>query len=136
MLSKEIWCTIFWVFCMTQPGIELWSLGPLANTLPIVPCEIYRRMSDVDVEACFSQMKSMRWKHTDSLVKKKSWVYQSVKRSYWPSSGIWKDPSLFISLKKLQLSTVLVNQDSPYLLNYSSLRIYPTSPHEQDVVNF
>ena len=29
--------TIFWVFGMTQPGIEPRSLGPLANTLLIIP---------------------------------------------------------------------------------------------------
>ena len=34
MLSKEVSRTIFEVFGMTQPGIELWSLGPLVNTLP------------------------------------------------------------------------------------------------------
>ena len=27
--------TIFWVFGMTQPGIEPQSPGPLANTLPL-----------------------------------------------------------------------------------------------------
>ena len=33
MLSKEALSTIFWVFDMTQPGIELQSPEPLANTL-------------------------------------------------------------------------------------------------------
>ena len=34
MLSKVPSSTIFWVFGMTRPGIEPWSPGPLANTLP------------------------------------------------------------------------------------------------------
>ena len=37
MLSKEASSTIFWVFGMTQPGIEPRSPGPLANTLTIMP---------------------------------------------------------------------------------------------------
>ena len=32
MLSKAALSTIFWVFGMTQPGIEPWSPGPLAKT--------------------------------------------------------------------------------------------------------
>ena len=37
MLSKEVSNTIFKVFGMTRPGIELRSPEPLANTLPIKP---------------------------------------------------------------------------------------------------
>ena len=37
MLSKEVLSTIFQVFGMTRPGIEPWSPGPLANTLPTRP---------------------------------------------------------------------------------------------------
>ena len=37
MLSKAASSTIFWVFGMTRPGIELWSPGPLVNTLLIRP---------------------------------------------------------------------------------------------------
>ena len=37
MLSKNASSTIFWVFGMTQPGIEPRSPGPLANTLTIMP---------------------------------------------------------------------------------------------------
>ena len=37
VLSKEVSSTIFKVFGMTQPGIELRSPGPLANTLPTRP---------------------------------------------------------------------------------------------------
>ena len=37
MLNKVESSTIFWVFGMTQPGIELWSPGQLANTLPFRP---------------------------------------------------------------------------------------------------
>ena len=37
MLSKAASSTIFWVFSMTQPGIEPQSPGPLANTLLIRP---------------------------------------------------------------------------------------------------
>ena len=36
MLSKEVSSTIFKVFGMTQPGIELRSAGPLVNTLPTI----------------------------------------------------------------------------------------------------
>ena len=35
MLSIAASSTIFWVFSMTQPGIEPWSPWPLANTLLI-----------------------------------------------------------------------------------------------------
>ena len=37
MLSKEASRSIFWVFSMTQLGIELQFPGPLANTPAIVP---------------------------------------------------------------------------------------------------
>ena len=37
MLSKAASSTIFWIFGMTWPGIELRSPGPLANTLLIRP---------------------------------------------------------------------------------------------------
>ena len=37
MLNKEVSSTIFWVFGMTCPGIELRSPGPLANTLLTKP---------------------------------------------------------------------------------------------------
>ena len=37
MLSKEPSSSIFWVFGMTQPGIEPWSPRVLANTLLIRP---------------------------------------------------------------------------------------------------
>ena len=37
VLSKEVSNSIFWVFGMSRPGIELRSLGPLANSLPITP---------------------------------------------------------------------------------------------------
>ena len=37
MLSKEASSIIFWVFGMTQPGIEPWSSGPWVNTLPTRP---------------------------------------------------------------------------------------------------
>ena len=37
VLSKEASSTIFWVFGMTRPGIELRSPGPLANTLTARP---------------------------------------------------------------------------------------------------
>ena len=37
MFSKEASSTIFWVFGMTQPGIEPRSPGPLANTLTARP---------------------------------------------------------------------------------------------------
>ena len=33
--------TVFSVFCMTRPGIEPWSPGPLANTLLIKPMAWY-----------------------------------------------------------------------------------------------
>ena len=33
--------TIFWVFGMTRPGIEPSSLGPLANTITIMPKWVY-----------------------------------------------------------------------------------------------
>ena len=36
VLRKAASSTIFWVFGMTQPGIEPQSLGPLANTLLIL----------------------------------------------------------------------------------------------------
>ena len=39
VLSKEVSSTIFKVFGMMRPGIEPWSPGPLANTLPIRPWE-------------------------------------------------------------------------------------------------
>ena len=39
MLSKEASSTIFWVFGMTRPGIELRSSGPLANTLAVKQME-------------------------------------------------------------------------------------------------
>ena len=41
VLSKEVSSTIFKVFGMTQPGIELRSPGPLANTLPTRPMSQY-----------------------------------------------------------------------------------------------
>ena len=37
MLSKEASSTIFWVFGMSWPGIEVSSPRPLANTLAIRP---------------------------------------------------------------------------------------------------
>ena len=37
MLSKAASSTIFWVFGITRPGIEPGFLGPLANTLTIMP---------------------------------------------------------------------------------------------------
>ena len=37
MLSKELLNTIFWVFGMIQPGIELQFPEPLANTLAAKP---------------------------------------------------------------------------------------------------
>ena len=38
MLSvKQVLSTIFWVFGITQPGIEPWSPGALAKTLLIRP---------------------------------------------------------------------------------------------------
>ena len=37
MLSKEASSTIFWVFGMTQPGIEPRFPGPLANSLTVMP---------------------------------------------------------------------------------------------------
>ena len=37
VLNKAASSTIFRVFSMTRPGIEPWSLGPLANTLTIMP---------------------------------------------------------------------------------------------------
>ena len=37
MLSKEASSTIFWVFALIRPGIELQSPGPLTNTLPTMP---------------------------------------------------------------------------------------------------
>ena len=37
VLSKEVSSTIFKVLGMTRPGIESWSTGPLANTLPTWP---------------------------------------------------------------------------------------------------
>ena len=37
VLNKEVSSTIFKVFGMTRPGIEPWSPGPLANTLPTGP---------------------------------------------------------------------------------------------------
>ena len=40
-IAKEINCTIFKVFGMTQPGIESRFLGPLANTLPTRPMSRY-----------------------------------------------------------------------------------------------
>ena len=40
--------TIFWVFGMTQPGIESQSLGPLANTLLIQPLA---QLKDINVGA-------------------------------------------------------------------------------------
>ena len=41
VLSKEVSSTIFKAFGMTRPGIEPRSLGPLANTLPSRPIQLY-----------------------------------------------------------------------------------------------
>ena len=40
-LNKEALSTVFWVFGMAWPRIEFWSLEPLANTLTIMPMEMY-----------------------------------------------------------------------------------------------
>ena len=41
MLNLEVSSTISWVFGMTRPGIELQSLGPLANALTILPINLH-----------------------------------------------------------------------------------------------
>ena len=41
VLSKEASSTIFWIFGVTRPGIELRSPGPLANTLTARPMSLY-----------------------------------------------------------------------------------------------
>ena len=41
VLSKDVSSTVFKVFGMTRPGIELRSLWPLANTLPTIYIYIY-----------------------------------------------------------------------------------------------
>ena len=51
VLSKEASSTIFCVFGMTRPGIELRSLGPLANTLTARP------MSDCPIRSLRSEKK-------------------------------------------------------------------------------
>ena len=45
VLSKESSSTIFWVFGMTQPGIEPRSPGPLANTLTTMPMSGIKNMN-------------------------------------------------------------------------------------------
>ena len=44
VLSKVAWSAIFWVFGMTQPGIELRASKPLVNTLPTSQIYTYNQL--------------------------------------------------------------------------------------------
>ena len=62
----------FWVFCMTQPGTEPWSPGPLANTL--TPIIIHRSNHNI-VNRIFHRFRlGCKILHDQSQVDLKAWI--------------------------------------------------------------
>ena len=73
MLSKAASSTIFWVFGMTQPGIEPWSSGQMADTLLIRP-KSYKKFTSQMIEV--SSLLIFLW--CEGFTWKKKWcVYFS-----------------------------------------------------------
>ena len=67
MLSKEVSSTIFKVFGMTRPGIELRSPRPLANTLPTRSMSLNEQLTHNCMIS--NQNDNKPWQKIESLIK-------------------------------------------------------------------
>ena len=118
MLRKDATSTIFWVFGMTPPGIELRSPGSLANTIYIY---IYAHMC---IHICICVYMIYRLTHTHTHTHTYIYIYIYIYRLFlqnalhmWSSRGLGLFVSYLLTKSLSRLCTVL-----------SRLRWEPCSP--------